>query len=114
MNRRVIVAPCCGPDVHLPIQVIGRRRVGWKLLCSAIVAVDFRMADSAQLAAANESFPRLEEMGRAATLESNLHGPLIFSGSSHHGLTFDHVVTYWFLDVHIRTALARVDRRQAV
>ena len=49
MNPWVVVAPRSGTHVHLPVEVVRRRRIGWKISGSAIVTVDVNRGHLAEL-----------------------------------------------------------------
>ena len=80
----------------------------------AEVAVDFDVGDFAELALANEFVARFEQVRRAAALQADLDGAIVFARGGDHRLAFDDVVADRLLHVHVGAALAGLDHRQAV
>jgi hypothetical protein len=78
------------------------------------VAADVGVGDLADDAGLDDLVDGVDEVGRAAALEADLHDAVVLAGGGEHGFAFAHVGADGLLDVDVRAGLAGGDHRQGV
>ena len=114
-SRWHAAASAPGPNPHFVIEVLRRLAIR-RILRRAhvVVAVDFDVADLAELARLDDVVAGVDEMRRAAPLRADLDDALVLARGGDHRLTFDDVDTDRFLHVDVGAGFNGGDHCQGV
>ncbi len=115
MRHTIETSQRCGTSPHFPVQIVGRSHIGRRVAGPhVVIAEDLHQPDLSELPGLHNSFPRFDQMRRAAALRADLHHPLMTPRGGHHRLPLHHIDTDRLLHIDIRPRLDGGDHRQRV